>query len=524
MSLFAIFTPHPYFPHPVDIFFICPCPGKWYAMDLQIKESPTFTHPAFEVTKDEIVEEYGVRATMYKHVKSGAEVLSVQADDENKVFGITFRTPPMDSTGVPHILEHSVLCGSRKFKSKEPFVELLKGSLQTFLNAFTYPDRTCYPVASCNLKDFYNLVNVYLDAVLHPRAITDELVLQQEGWHYELEKPEDPLIYKGVVYNEMKGVYSSPDSLLGRAAQQALFSDNTYGVDSGGDPIVIPELTFDGFKSFHAEFYHPSNSRIFFYGDDPVPARLDLLDEYLSDFDAIVPDSVIGIQKKLNLGASLAAATEGKKSQRIVEKFPAVEGEQANKHMVQVNWLLNEEPLSAKEQLAVSVLDSLLMGTQSATLRKALTESSLGEAVIGGGLSDELSQATYSVGLKGVTAENVDKVETLIAETLMKFSVEGPDASALDASINSMEFALREFNTGSFPRGLSFMLGAMSSWIYDRDPLGALRFEQPLAELKVCCQNFLSAKLFLVCACEIVSLPMLCIHFCQLSASLPSML
>lgn len=449
-----------------------------------IKESPTFTHPAFEVTKDEIVEEYGVRATMYKHVKSGAEVLSVQADDENKVFGITFRTPPMDSTGVPHILEHSVLCGSRKFKSKEPFVELLKGSLQTFLNAFTYPDRTCYPVASCNLKDFYNLVNVYLDAVLHPRAVTDELVLQQEGWHYELEKPEDPLIYKGVVYNEMKGVYSSPDSLLGRAAQQALFTDNTYGVDSGGDPIVIPELTFDGFKSFHAEFYHPSNSRIFFYGDDPVPARLDLLDEYLSDFDAIVPDSVIGIQKKLNLGASLAAATEGKKSQRIVEKFPAVEGEQANKHMVQVNWLLNEEPLSAKEQLAVSVLDSLLMGTQSATLRKALTESSLGEAVIGGGLSDELSQATYSVGLKGVTAENVDKVETLIAETLMKFSVEGPDASALDASINSMEFALREFNTGSFPRGLSFMLGAMSSWIYDRDPLGALRFEQPLAELK----------------------------------------
>ncbi len=378
---------------------------------------------------------------------------------------------------MPHILEHSVLCGSRKFKSKEPFVELLKGSLQTFLNAFTYPDRTCYPVASCNLKDFYNLVNVYLDAVLHPRAISDDLVLQQEGWHYELEAPDQPLTYKGVVYNEMKGVYSSPESLLGRAAQQALFKDNTYGVDSGGDPLVIPDLTFDGFKAFHSEFYHPSNSRIFFYGDDPVPARLELLDEYLNDFDAISPDSVIGTQKKLDL----ATDSPG----RIVEKFPAAEGEQADKHMVQVNWLLNEKPFSAKEELAVSVLDHLLMGTQSATLRKALTESGLGEAVIGGGLSDELSQATYSVGLKGVAPENVDKVEALVGETLSKFASDGPDASAVDASVNSLEFMLREFNTGSFPRGLSFMLGAMSSWIYDRDPLGGLRFEVPLAELKV---------------------------------------
>ena len=256
---------------------------------------PPAAHPAFDVVRDEMVDEYGVRATLYRHTKSGAEVLSVMAADENKVFGITFRTPPADSTGVPHILEHSVLCGSRKYTSKEPFVELLKGSLQTFLNAFTYPDRTCYPVASCNLKDFYNLVNVYLDAVLHPRAVRDPMVLKQEGWHYEAESADGPLTFKGVVYNEMKGVYSDPESVLGRAAQQALFPSNTYAVDSGGDPLAIPDLTFEGFTGFHREFYHPSNSRVFFYGDDPVPARLELLDSYLADFTATAPRSEVRV-------------------------------------------------------------------------------------------------------------------------------------------------------------------------------------------------------------------------------------
>ena len=196
-------------------------------------------HPAFNVVENTKIDEYGVQAILYEHKKSGAQVMSVISPDENKVFGITLRTPPGDSTGVPHILEHSVLCGSKKYPVKEPFVDLLKGSLQNFLNAFTYPDRTCYPVASTNTKDFYNLISVYLDAVLHPRAVSDPQVLEQEGWHLELEKPEDPLTYKGVVCNEMKGVYSSPDSLLGRATQQALFPDNAYGVDSGetfGDP------------------------------------------------------------------------------------------------------------------------------------------------------------------------------------------------------------------------------------------------------------------------------------------------
>jgi Zn-dependent M16 (insulinase) family peptidase len=215
------------------------------------------------VTKD-FINEYGAKCTLYRHKITGAELLSVENDDDNKVFGITFRTPPTDSTGVPHILEHSVLCGSRKYRTKEPFVQLLQGSLQTFLNAFTYPDRTCYVLASQNDKDFKNLVNVYADAVFHPRAIKDPMVHAQEGWHLELDEKDQPLTYKGVVYNEMKGVYSSADSRLYRQAQRSLFPDNTYAVDSGGDPAVIPDLSFEDFCAFHSKFYHPANSRIFF--------------------------------------------------------------------------------------------------------------------------------------------------------------------------------------------------------------------------------------------------------------------
>lgn len=256
------------------------------------------------------------------------------------------------STGVPHILEHSVLCGSRKFPVKEPFLDLLKGSLQNFLNAMTYPDRTCYPVASTNTKDFYNLIHVYLDAVLHPRAVNDPQVLQQEGWHYELDNIQDPLKIKGVVYNEMKGVYSSPDALMGRAAQQALFPKNTYGVDSGGDPDRIPDLTFDGFRSFHQSYYHPSNSRVFFYGDDDPLTRLTLLEEYLSEFDRIdIQQSKVQIQRKIQFGGGDA---------KVQVPFPLAPGTPP-KHMVTVNWLLNEDELTPKEALALEVRQQILL-------------------------------------------------------------------------------------------------------------------------------------------------------------------
>jgi len=435
-------------------------------------EAPT--HEAFTLLKTETLDEYGATCHLYEHKQSKAQVLSViKPDDDNKVFGVTFRTPPSDSKGLPHILEHSVLCGSRQYPTKEPFVELLKGSLQTFLNAFTYPDRTCYPVASQNLEDFRNLARVYLDAVFHPRAAKDSTVLEQEGWHYEVE--DDKLTYSGVVYNEMKGVYSSPDSLMARASQQALFPDNAYSVDSGGDPNDIPSLDFEQFQAFHGEFYHPGNARIFFYGDDDPAARLDLLEEYLCDFQERKIDSKVETQE-LTI----------KEPQYIKLGFPASsnDDEEGGQHMVSLNWLLTGGVLSPKDELGLAVLDMMLLGTSTSTLRKALTDSGLGESVIGGGLSDELVQPTYSVGMKGVAKDDVAKVQALILETLAKLSEEGFAADDLEASLNTMEFSLREFNTGSFPKGLSFMLGMMRNWIYERDPVDALRFEQPLADLK----------------------------------------
>jgi len=434
-----------------------------------VLSAPIFSK--YELMKDDRIDEYGAKVMLFKHKKTGAEVMSVSVPDENKVFGITFRTPPNDSTGVPHILEHSVLCGSRKYPVKEPFVELLKGSMNTFLNAFTYPDRTCYPVASQNLKDFYNLVNVYLDAVLHP-SLTP-WTLKQEGWHYEIEKKDEPLTYKGVVFNEMKGVYSSPDAVHGRAAQQALFPDNTYGVDSGGDPTVIPKLTWENFSGFHRKFYHPSNARVYFYGDDDVAARLALLDEYLGEFEALPTarqESVVQWQKKRQSPWTLEQTVAG--------------GADA-KTIFTVNWLINDAKLDGQEELALDVLDDLLMGTPVSPLYKVLRESGLGESVISDGLETVLQQATYSVGLKGISdSSKCSEIEKIILDCLSKYSKDGFDKAAIEASLNSLEFRLREFNTGGFPRGLSFMLGSLSSWLYDRDPLEPLRFEGPLAKLR----------------------------------------
>jgi len=427
-------------------------------------------HESFRLVREERIVEYAALCRLYEHESTKAQVLSIAAEDENKVFGITFRTPPRDSTGLPHILEHSVLCGSEKYPTKEPFVELLKGSLQTFLNAFTYPDRTCYPVASQNAEDLKNLARVYMDAVFFPRARRDPRVLAQEGWHYEVDENEE-LSYKGVVYNEMKGVYSSPDALMSRAAQQALFPDNAYRHDSGGDPERIPDLTFDDFAKFHDEFYHPSNARVFVYGDvsDVSEAeRLALVADYLDRFEKGRPEeTAVGRQPR-------------RFDEPLSLRVPFPGGADA-KHMLTVNWLVADEPLAPTDELALAVLDHLLVGTSTSLLRKALTESGLGESVAGGGLSDELVQPTFSIGMKGVAAEDAAKVEALVVDALANARFSDEDVAA---SMNTIEFELREFNTGSFPKGLSFMLGCMRNWIYDRDPLEPLKFEAPLAELK----------------------------------------
>lgn len=421
----------------------------------------------FSVLRDESLDEYAARAILYRHDRTGAQLLSLVLDDANKVFGAAFRTPPECSTGVPHILEHSVLCGSRKYPVKEPFVELLKGSLNTFLNAFTYPDKTCYPVASTNVRDFYNLVDVYLDAVFYPRI--PKAVFLQEGWHFEWNAA-DELIRSGVVFNEMKGVYSSPDSVLGEFSQRLLFPDTTYGVDSGGDPRVIPQLTYEAFKAFHDTYYHPSNGRFFFSGDDDPTERLRLLDEYFGRFDA--RPATPGVTRQQPFAAPKTAEMP----------YAAAPG-QADRAFVTVNWLL---PDTADQDMVLvfDVLEHVLIGLPSSPLRKTLLDSGLGEDLAGGGLETELRQMFFSVGLKGIKPGASAAVERLILDTLTRLAAEGLPADAVEAGVNALEFSLRENNTGSFPRGLSMMLRALTTWLHDGDPLTPLRFSGPLGRLK----------------------------------------
>ncbi|MBC16188.1 MAG: peptidase M16 [Desulfovibrio sp.] len=427
----------------------------------------------FTKIKEEEIKELASVAHVYRHDKTGARVLSVVNDDENKVFGISFRTPPEDSTGVAHILEHSVLCGSDKYPVKEPFVELLKGSLQTFLNALTFPDKTCYPVASANTQDFYNLIDVYLDAVFHPRLTPD--TLKQEGWHYELEGKDKPITYKGVVYNEMKGAYSSPDSLLYEHTQQSLFPDTTYGIDSGGDPSVIPDLTFDQFMAFHRDHYHPSNAYAYFYGDDDPEKRLEILDEVFSEYEKIdVAKSQVPLQERFT------------EARQVRKGYPA--SERLAKGMFTVNWLLAETS-DANLNLALHVLEHILIGLPSSPLKKALTDSGLGDDLAGVGLEADMRQMFFSVGLKGIHPSNAIKAESVIFHTIKELVDNGIDAEDIEAAINSVEFGLRENNTGSYPRGLSLMFQALSTWLYDDtdvegDPLALLPFEEPLNNIK----------------------------------------
>lgn len=424
----------------------------------------------FELIAERNIPEINSLCRLYRHAKSGAHLLSMINDDENKVFGITFATPPADSTGIAHIMEHSVLCGSRKYPLKEPFVELIKGSLNTFVNAFTYPDKTCYPVASQNVKDLYNLIDVYLDAVFYPNI--SRWTLMQEGWHYELEDKAQPLQFKGVVFNEMKGAYSSPENLLGHNIQQSLFPDTTYGVDSGGDPAAIPDLTYAQFKAFHDTYYHPSNARIIFYGDDNPEERLRFLDTWLREFDRI------DVQPKMDLQPRFTAP------RKIERRYDAGEDAGDKKAYVSVNWLLTDE-VNPETTLALEILAHMLAGTPASPLRKALIDSSLGEDVTGGGVENDIRESFYAIGLKGVQRADVDKVEPLIFDTLKQLARDGFAMEQVEASLNTVEFQLREANTGRFPRGIVRMIQALQTWLYDAgDPFTPMAFEAPLQAIK----------------------------------------
>ena len=419
----------------------------------------------FELIEARDIPEINSRVRLFRHIKTGARLLSVENDDENKVFGIGFRTPPQDNTGVAHILEHVVLAGSRKYRVKEPFVELMKGSLNTFLNAMTWPDRTVYPVASTNDKDFYNLVDVYLDAVFYP--LLRPLTFRQEGWHFEVDE-EGKLTYKGVVFNEMKGAYSSPDNVLYREIQRSLFPDTTYGFDSGGDPLHIPDLTYEDFKAFHDAYYHPANAWIFFYGNDAPEKRLKLMDAWLRDFGPEKVDSHVPLQPRWSEPRTL--------------RRPYIAGEDG-KAFVTVNWLW-DEVTGPEQALAQEVLDHILLGTPASPLRKALIDSGLGEDIVGGGLDPDLRQPFFAVGLKGTDEDKAEAIEKVIFDTLTRLVQEGIDPKTVEASLNTVEFRLREMNTGRFPRGLFLYMRALHTWLYDRDPLNAIAFEKPLETIK----------------------------------------
>ena len=420
---------------------------------------------SFTLIEERSVPEIDSIARLYRHDATGARLLSIVNKDENKAFGISFRTPPSRSDGVAHILEHSVLCGSEKYPVKEPFVELMKGSLNTFLNALTYPDKTVYPVASTNEKDFYNLVDVYMDAVLRPRITED--TFRQEGWHYEVDPDTGALAYKGVVFNEMKGAYSDPDELHDDLCRRSLFPDTAYGLDSGGDPAVIPTLDYPTFKAFHEKYYHPSNSFIFFYGDDDPEKRLAFLDAWLAPYSRIEVESLPGLQAPFVAPIKQTRSYEGKEP----------------KAWTAINWALAEHG-DQKTSLGLSILAHILTATPASPLRKALIDSGLGEDLAGFGLEDSLRVGAWSVGMKAVQPNDVAKVEALIMSELSRLAEEGIAPNTVEASLNTVEFALREKNTGRFPRGLAVMLEALNEWLYDKNPIEALSFGASLEAIK----------------------------------------
>ena len=410
---------------------------------------------AYEVLKEEDLQDIHSKGWLLRHKKTRARVMLIENDDENKVFNIAFRTPPKDSTGVAHILEHSVLCGSREFPLKDPFVELVKGSLNTFLNAMTYPDKTCYPVASCNDRDFQNLMHVYLDAVFYPNIYKKEEIFRQEGWNYHLENKEGPLKYNGVVYNEMKGAFSSPDDVLEREIMNSLFPDTTYGCESGGDPVNIPDLTYEDFLDFHRHYYHPSNSFIYLYGNMDMEEKLAFIDEhYLSAFDALAIDSQIKDQE------SFVRVKDIRKNYPIAEN----EGEEDNTYL-SYNMVVGQ----AKDinlSLAFEVLDYALLSAPGAPLKQALLDAKIGKDIYGS-FEDGIKQTYFSIVAKGANLSQKEEFVKVIRDTLTKIAEEGIDKKAVKAGINYYEFRFREADFSSYPKGLMYGLDILSSWLYD---------------------------------------------------------
>lgn len=432
----------------------------------------------YELLESRFIQDVNAQGYRLRHKKTGARILLLSNDDTNKVFYIGFRTPPEDSTGVAHIVEHTVLCGSRQFPAKDPFIELAKGSLNTFLNAMTYPDKTVYPVASCNEKDFRNLMHVYLDAVFHPNIYQEEKIFMQEGWHYELEDPEGELTLNGVVYNEMRGAFSSPDDVLDREVLNSLFPDTPYGTESGGDPEVIPQLTYEEFLEFHRRYYHPSNSYIYLYGDADMIERLEFMDrEYLSGFEALEIDSQIPLQPSFDAPRELR------------KEYSVMEGEEIQGNTYLSCNMLVDAGLDPRLYIAFQVLDYALCSAPGAPLKEALIRKGIGKDVYSV-YENGLRQSYFSIVAKNAEEAQKEEFRNVIRDVLEQQCREGINRKALQAGLNYYEFKFREADFGSYPKGLILGLQSLDSWLYEEDrPFLYLEANETFRELKEALQG-----------------------------------
>lgn len=410
---------------------------------------------SYSIIEETEIKDLKSKAKILKHNKTGARVILMENDDENKVFYICFRTTPKESTGVCHILEHSVLGGSKNFPVKDPFIELAKGSLNTFLNAMTYPDKTVYPVASCNDKDFQNLMHVYLDAVFHPNIYDNDMTFKQEGWHYELEDVNDELKINGIVYNEMKGVFSSPDDIMEREVLNSLFPDNAYSEESGGDPEKIPELTYAHFLSIHGKYYHPSNSYIFLYGNMDMEEKLNFIDEYyLSEFEPIESDTQIEYQKPFE------------EAREVIKEFSvATKEEMDNNTYLSYNVAFHDN-FNELHYLAFQVLDYVLCSAPGAPLKQALLDQGIGTDIYSF-YDNGLNQPYFSIVAKNTSNNKQNEFVSLVEKTLNKLAKEGVNKKSLTAALNYYEFKYKEADFGSYPPGLIYGLQILDSWLYD---------------------------------------------------------
>lgn len=427
------------------------------------------SYSGYRVIETRFVKEVNAECLLLEHVQSGAQILKIQSDDPNKTFSIAFKTIPETDAGIPHILEHSVLNGSKNFPVKSPFDVLSKGSLNTFLNAMTYTDFTVYPVASMNKKDYFNLMHVYLDAVFNPLIYDDPRIFMQEGWHYELTSIDDPLIYKGVVYNEMKGAFSGPARELWYQIQKNLFPENAYGNESGGHPSAIPTLTYDEFINYHKKYYHPSNSYILLYGDANLGEELEFIDrEYLSHYERSGDVTAIPLHD---------AFGELKEASAY---FPVIEGAPVNDQTyLSFSWVIGRGS-DRKQVMALEVLADVLVNQESAPVRLALQESGIGKDV--SAYADRLQQNIFTIIAQNANPEDRDRFRTVILETLGKVAEEGLDPEALEGSLNRMEFRLREGEDAN--KGVNYSTRTIMGWLYANDPIEALEYEKPLSEIK----------------------------------------